>query len=543
MSKRINFKDEARESLLRGVNTLANSVKVTLGAMGRNVVIERKGQSPHVTKDGYSVAKEVFLQDPVENMGAQMIKGVSARTVEDTGDGTTTATVLAQAMINSGMEALKPKRSILDRLLNRKAKVVNPIDLKRGIDKAVSAVVDYLKQDADVVETNEQIKQVATISANNDPEIGEIIAQAMEKVTKDGNITVEQSKSVDTYVDVVEGVKLHRGYLSAGFITNPDKQTAVLENPMILMTPNKIETIQDILPILQTVPENRSLLVIGGELSGETIATLAINKVRGGFKLAAIKAPFLGERMKTTLNDLAVITGGQVVSQELGVNFEDFTPDMFGSCDKVTIGKDFTIIVGGHGTLESIEKLKQDVRAQIEDVDSKYEVEELDERLALISGGVAVVYVGANSEIELIEKKDRVDDALGATKSAVEEGIVSGGGIALLNAVDSLTYLKGDNEDQDLGISIVMNAIQEPLYQILANAGLSFKSIVDELIDLPMGTGYDVKTGEFVDMIDSGIIDPKKVTRVALENAASVASLVLMTDATIVKEQGIIIPQ
>ena len=522
MSKRIDFYEDSRQLLLKGINTLADAVKVTLGAMGRNVVIQRKGQVPHVTKDGYSVAREIFLEDPVEDMGAQMIKGVSAKTVEDTGDGTTTATVLAQSMINEGMEALKDGS-------------VNPIDVKRGIDKGVSIVTEYLESIAKPVETNEQIAQVASISANNDSEIGSIIAQAMEKVTKDGTITVEESKSFNTYVDVVEGVKLHRGYLSRGFVTDPKKETAVLHNPLIFMTPNKIESVQDIMPILQTVPENRALLVIGGELSGEAIATLAINKVRGGWKIAAIKAPFLGDVMKTTLDDLAVLTGATVLSDEKGLTFDQFVPEMFGTCEKITIGKDFTIIVNGAGDLQFVESLKESLRAQIEEVDSKYEVDEIESRLALLSGGVAVVYVGANSEIEMQEKKDRVEDALGATKAAVDEGIVAGGGTALLNAYPLLENVMGENDDQTLGINIVSKALQAPVRQILKNAGLS-ENIIYDLVSKDDGIGYDARNGNFEDMIEVGIIDPKKVTRVALENAASVASLVLMTDCTIVNQ-------
>ena len=520
MSKDLKFKEEAREGLRKGINTLADSVKVTLGAMGRNVVIYKAGKPPHVTKDGYSVAKEIFLKDPLENMGAQMLKSVSAKTVEDTGDGTTTATVLAQSMVNSGIDALKDEK-------------VNPIDLKRGMDLAVKEVVKYLEKVSEPIESTAQIAQIATISANNDSEIGSIIADAMEKVTKEGTITVEESKSFNTYVDVVKGLKFHRGFLSSGFITNLEKQTAVLEQPLIFITPNKIENVQEILPILQKVPENRSLLVIGGEISGEAIATLAINKVRGGFKVAAIKAPFLGEKRNTTLNDLAILTGGVSVSEEVGLTFDKFTEDMFGSCDKITIDKDSTIIVGGHGSKESVESLKEALREQIKEVDSKYEVEEIKERLALISGGVAVVYVGANSDIEMKEKRDRVDDALGATKAAVEEGIVAGGGVALLNAYPLLHELSGDNSDQNLGISIIQEALQAPMRQILSNAGIS----EDYLLDLGKendGVGYDVKNGEMIPMIEAGIIDPKKVTRVALENAASVASLVLMTDCTIV---------
>lgn len=521
MSKEIILHDESREGLREGINILADAVKVTLGAMGRNVVIQRGGAAPHVTKDGFSVAKEIFLEDPLENMGAQMVKGVSAKTVEDTGDGTTTATVLAQAIINAGLDYLKE---------NPKA---NPIDIKRGIDAAVRTVVNKLNDMANPVETNEQIEQVATISANNDEAIGRIIAEAMEKVTAEGAIRVEASRTFDTYVDVVEGIKLHKGYLSAGFITNVEKQTALLENPLIFMTANKIETVAEIMPVLKHVPENRSLLIIGSELSGEAIATLAINKVRGGFKLAAVKAPFLSTKMKTVLNDVAVMTGGQVLSEDNGHLFEDFQPEMFGTCEKVIINRDSTIIQNGAGNPETIESLRIALRELIEKSDSDYDAKELQDRLAMLSGGVGVIYVGANSEIELQEKIDRVDDALGATKSAVEEGIIEGGGVALLNAAISLVGIEGENEDQTQGVLIVFNALQAPIRQILANAGLDAETVIRGIGSRPLGTGFDVKTSEYVDMIPSGVIDPKKVTRVALENAASVASLVLMTDATI----------
>lgn len=525
MSKEILLHREAREGLRAGVNKLADAVKVTLGAMGRNAVLYRRGLAPHVTKDGFSVAKDIFLEDPLEDMGAQMVKGVSAKTVEDTGDGTTTATVLAQAMINAG----------LDYLAQGIAK--NPIDVKRGIEIAVGVIVDELNSSTKMVESNTQVEQIATISANNDREIGEIIAKAMDKVTKEGTITVEESKSYDTYVDVVEGIKLHRGYLSAGFITDDKKQVAELIQPLIFMTPNRIESIQDILPMLQVVPENRALLVIGGEISGESINTLAINKVRGGWKVSAIKAPFLGDKMKYTLDDLAVITGGQVVSEEKGFNFEDFTFDMFGQCERVTMTKDSTIMFGGAGKPSDIEALKASLRQQGIDEDNKYEADEIKERLGLLSGGVAVIYVGANSELELKEKADRVDDALGATKSAIEEGVVLGGGVALMNAAAVLGNLIVDNEDQQVGIRIVFESLHAPIIQILKNAGLDNNEIMEGISERPLGTGYNVKTSQYVDMMDSGIIDPKKVTRVALENAASVASLVLMTDCTIVESK------
>lgn len=524
MSRQIVLHEDSREALRAGINTLADAVKVTLGAMGRNVVIERGGAAPHVTKDGYSVAKEVFLEDPIENMGAQMVKGVSAKTVEDTGDGTTTATVLAQAMINAGLDHLKENEGS------------NPIDIKRGMDKAVDKIVAELAEMAQQIETNEQIMQVATISANNDEEIGAIIADAMEKVTKEGTITVEASRSFDTYVDVVEGIKIHKGYLSAGFITDGEKQIAELENPIIFMTANKIESVAEIMPVLQHVPENRSLLIIGAELSGEAIGTLAINKVRGGFKLAAVKAPFLSTKMKTVLSDIAVMTGGAVLSEDNGHLFEDFTEDMFGTAEKVIIGRDYTIIKNGGGHPDVIESLRQSLRTQIKEADSKIDADDLEKRLAMLSGGVGVVYVGANSDIELQEKIDRVDDALGATSSAVEEGIVAGGGIALFNLGHKLVALEGDNEDQNVGIRIVMKALQAPIRQILKNAGLDQEIILKGISNRPTGTGFNVKTNEYVEMMDSGIIDPKKVTRVALENAVSVASLVLMTDCTITRK-------
>lgn len=519
MSKRLKFKKDSRKSLIQGINLVADAVSVTMGAMGRNVVIERAGRAPHVTKDGYSVAKEIFSNHPEKNMGAQMMKSVSAKTVEDTGDGTTTATVLAQAMINEGIKHLEAG--------------ANPIDLKRGIDEAVSVVVTELNNLTKPVETKEQIRQVASLSANNDENLGAIIENAISKVSREGTITVEESKTVDTYVDVVEGLKIHRGMLSAGFINTP-KGTTELENPLIFMTPNKIESVTDIMPVLQTVPENKAILIIGGEVSGETVATLVINKVRGGWKVAAIKAPFLGEKRNYTLEDLATITGGVVVSEANGITFDQFIPEMYGSCDKVVIEKDATVFIGGHGNKEDVETLKNNLRLQIASTDSKYDADELKERLALISGGVAVLYVGANSEIEVKEKKDRIDDALGATRAAIDEGIVAGGGIALFNCVSQLKCLKASNKDIGLGHEIVIEAVMRPLYVILANAGLNVGSVVEAISVLDKGSGYDVKNNAYCDMVESGIIDPKKVTRVALENAASVAALVLMTECTIV---------
>lgn len=520
MSKRIQLKQESRKNLIVGINAVADAVSVTMGAMGRNVVIQRTGKAPLVTKDGFSVAKEVFLFNPEQDMGAQMIKGVSARTVEDTGDGTTTATVLARAMVNAGQKYLDEGS--------------NPIDLKRGINTAVKAVTEYLANLSQPIETKEQVKQVASLSANNDEEIGEIIEHAISKVSREGTITVEESKTVDTYVDVVEGLKLHRGFTSAGFVTNVEKGTAVLNNPLIFMSPNNIDNITSFLPVLNTVPEGRSLLIIAGDISGEATSTLVINKIRGGWQVASIKAPFLGEKRMETLSDLAVVVGGTVVSEAAGLTFEDFEFEMFGSCDKAIIDKDSTIIVGGHGAEEDVVALKETLRAQISEVDSKFETEEIKKRLALISGGVAVLYVGASSEIEMREKRDRIDDALGATRAAIEEGIVSGGGIALLNSVNTVAQLSSTNQDIEKGFDIVIQALMAPLETIIGNAGLNYKEILTNLSDMEVCMGFDVKSGTYCNMVESGIIDPKKVTRVALENAASVASLVLMTECTIV---------
>jgi len=521
MSKDINFSQEARKGLMRGINVVADSVACTMGAMGRNVVIEKPAPAlPHVTKDGYSVAKEVWLDDRLANMGAQMIKGVSAKTVKDTGDGTTTATVLAQEMIAEGMAYLD--------------KGSNPVDLKRGIDEAVALVVKELALMSKPVNGTEQTRQVATISANGDAEIGNIVEDAISRVTKEGTITVEESKSVDTYVDVVEGLKFSRGFTSSGFINNEAKSTVELDNPLILLTTAKIEAVTDIIKVLECIPESKPIFIIAGDLSGESVATLVINKIRGGWKVAAIKAPFLGEKRNYTMEDLAVITGGTVVTEAAGLTFEEFTFEMFGCCDRIVVDKDDTIIIGGHGEVADIEELKANLRSNIDTSNSPYEIEEIKQRLALISGGVAVLYVGANSEIEMKEKKDRIDDALGATRAALEEGIVSGGGIALLNVIGALGSLESLTVDIKNGYQIVIDALLKPLTVILQNAGLDVDDILDGIGKLDKGYGYDVKKGEYCDMIHAGIIDPTKVTRVALENAASVASLVLMTECTIV---------
>lgn len=524
MSKDLKFSTDARAGLKRGIDKLANMVKVTLGAKGRFVTIEKQGRLPHTTKDGVTVAKEIFLSDPLENMGAQMVKGVSKKTADDAGDGTTTATVLAQAMVEQGIKNI--------------AAGANPMDLKRGMDKAVEAVVENLQTMADPIQTNDEITSVATISANNDEVIGKLIGEAMAKVTADGTITVEQSKDMTTYVDLIEGIKYHRGYTSPAFVTNPKKQEAVLEDVFIFMTPNKIENVQQILPVLTQLPQNASLLIIGGEISGEANATLAINKLKQGFKVAAIKAPFLSAKMKYTMEDLAVFTGGTVVSEEKGLNFEDFEPHMFGRAAKVIIDQESTAIIGGHGDPETIEQRKEAIRAQIEKAIQKLDIEELEERLARLAGAVAVVYVGGNSDVEIKEKIDRIDDAIGATKAANAEGIVIGGGVALLHcqgAIDSL--IKGlNNQDQITGANLVKKAIEAPFRQIMLNAGEEPSVIMSAVMSEDYGIGYDVKNENYEDFFEVGIIDPKKVTRVAIENASSIASMVLMTEGTITDE-------
>ncbi len=524
MSKNLKFSTDARQGLKSGIDQLANMVKVTLGAKGRFVTIERKGRPPHTTKDGVTVAKDVFLSDPLENMGAQMVKGVSAKTADDAGDGTTTATVLAQAMVEQGIKNI--------------AAGANPMDLKRGMDAAVESVVANLSDLSIPVETTDQIVSVATISANNDEFIGKLVGEAMEKVTADGTIQVEQSKSMETYVDIIEGVKYHRGFMSPAYVTNPEKMEAVLENACIFITPNKIENVQSILPVLQQLPENASLLIVGGEISGEANATLAINKVKQGFKVAAVKAPFLNAKMKYTLEDLAVLTGGTVVSEEKGINFTDFTPDMFGRAGKVVIDKESTIIIGGAGSPEAIQQRANEIRTQMEEATQKLDEEEMEERLARFIGGVAIVYVGGNSDVEVKEKIDRIDDAIGATKAASAEGVVIGGGVALLHCqqvIDSLISTLG-NDDQITGAKIIQKSIEAPFRQIMINAGEEPSVIMAGVMSESYGVGYDVKNENYEDFFEQGIIDPKKVTRVALENAASIASMVLMTEGTITDE-------
>ncbi|AQX03884.1 molecular chaperone GroEL [Elizabethkingia meningoseptica] len=521
MAKEIKFDIESRDALKRGVDALANAVKVTLGPKGRNVVIEKSFGAPHVTKDGVSVAKEIELEDKVENMGAQMVKEVASKTNDIAGDGTTTATVLAQAIVREGLKNV--------------AAGANPMDLKRGIDKAVIAVVENLKsQSQSVGDSSEKIEQVASISANNDDTIGTLIAEAFGKVGKEGVITVEEAKGTDTTVDVVEGMQFDRGYQSPYFVTNPEKMVADLDNPYILLVEKKISSMKELLPVLEPVAQGgKSLLIISEEVEGEALATLVVNKLRGSLKIAAVKAPGFGDRRKAMLEDIAILTGGQVISEEQGFTMENITLDMLGTAEKVSIDKDNTTIVNGGGEEAKIKGRVAQIKAQMETTTSDYDREKLQERLAKLAGGVAVLYVGAASEVEMKEKKDRVDDALHATRAAVEEGIVAGGGVALVRAISSLNNLSGANADETTGIKIVKRAIEEPLRQIVANAGGEGSVIVAKVAEGQGDFGYNAKTDEYVNMLEAGIIDPTKVTRVALENAASVSGMLLTTECVI----------
>lgn len=521
MAKEIKFDIESRDALKRGVDALANAVKVTLGPKGRNVVIEKSFGAPHVTKDGVSVAKEIELEDKVENMGAQMVKEVASKTNDIAGDGTTTATVLAQAIVREGLKNV--------------AAGANPMDLKRGIDKAVSAVVENLKsQSQQVGDNNDKIKQVASVSANNDETIGGLIADAFARVGKEGVITVEEAKGIDTTVDVVEGMQFDRGYQSPYFVTNPDKMVAELDNPYILLVEKKISSMKELLPVLEPVAQQgKSLLIISEEVEGEALATLVVNKLRGSLKIAAVKAPGFGDRRKAMLEDIAILTGGQVISEERGFTMENASIELLGKAEKVVIDKDNTTIVNGAGEDAQIKARVNQIKAQLESTTSDYDREKLQERLAKLAGGVAVLYVGAASEVEMKEKKDRVDDALHATRAAVEEGIVAGGGVALVRAIESLNNLSGVNQDENTGIRIVKRAIEEPLRQIVANAGGEGSVIVAKVAEGKADFGYNAKTDEFVNMLEAGIIDPTKVTRVALENAASVAGMLLTTECVI----------
>ena len=521
MAKEIKFDIESRDALKRGVDALANAVKVTLGPKGRNVVIEKSFGAPHVTKDGVSVAKEIELEDKVENLGAQMVKEVASKTNDIAGDGTTTATVLAQAIVREGLKNV--------------AAGANPMDLKRGIDKAVATVVENLKsQSQQVGDNNDKIKQVASVSANNDDTIGGLIAEAFAKVGKEGVITVEEAKGIDTTVDVVEGMQFDRGYQSPYFVTNPDKMVAELDNPYILLVEKKISSMKELLPVLEPVAQQgKALLIISEEVEGEALATLVVNKLRGSLKIAAVKAPGFGDRRKAMLEDIAILTGGQVISEERGFTMENASIELLGRAEKVVIDKDNTTIVNGAGDDTQIKARVNQIKAQIETTTSDYDKEKLQERLAKLAGGVAVLYVGAASEVEMKEKKDRVDDALHATRAAVEEGIVAGGGVALVRAVASLDNVSGSNQDESTGIKIVKRAIEEPLRQIVANAGGEGSVIVAKVAEGKGDFGYNAKTDEFVNMLEAGIIDPTKVTRVALENAASVAGMLLTTECVI----------
>ena len=522
MAKDIKFDIEARDGLKRGVDALADSVKVTLGPKGRNVIISKSFGGPQVTKDGVTVAKEVELENELENMGAQMVKEVASKTNDLAGDGTTTATVLAQAIVKEGLKNV--------------ASGANPMDLKRGIDSAVSTITDELnKQAKQIGNSSEKIKQVASISANNDNTIGDLISQAFEKVGKEGVITVEEAKGTDTYVDVVEGMQFDRGFLSPYFVTNADKMITELENPYILLIDKKISNLQEILPILEPVSQSgRSLLIIAEDVEGQALATLVVNKLRGGLKIAAVKAPGFGDRRKAMLEDIAILTGGTVISEERGFSLENAELTMLGTAETVTIDKDNTTIVNGSGKSNDIKARVNQIKAQIETTTSDYDKEKLQERLAKLAGGVAVLYVGAASEVEMKEKKDRVDDALNATRAAVEEGIVAGGGVALVRTKKALDKLKADNSDELTGIQIVTRAIESPLRTIVENAGSEGSIVVAKVMDGKDDFGYDAKKEEYVDMLKAGIIDPKKVTRIALENAASVAGMILTTECALV---------
>ena len=522
MAKIINYDLEARDALKRGVDALANAVKVTLGPKGRNVVIDKKFGAPSLTKDGVTVAKEIELEDPVENMGAQLVKEVASKTADDAGDGTTTATLLAQSIITSGLKNVTAG--------------ANPMDLKRGIDKAVAVVVESLqKQTQKVGDDFSKIQQVATISSNNDDEIGKLIAEAMQKVSTEGVITVEEAKGTVTHVDVVEGMQFDRGYLSPYFVTDTEKMEADLESPFILIFDKKISNMKDLLPVLEKVAQSGSpLLIIAEDVEGEALATLVVNKIRGSLKIAAVKAPGFGDRRKEMLEDIAVLTGGTVISEERGYNLETADLSMLGKAEKITIDKENTIIVNGAGTSENIQARVKQIKAQIDKSTSDYDKEKLQERLAKLAGGVAVLYVGAASEVEMKEKKDRVDDALHATRAAVEEGIIPGGGTALIRAIKALENLKGDNEDQTVGINIIKKAIEEPVRQIAANAGIDGSIVVQKIIESKDDFGYNARTGVYENLFKSGVIDPTKVSRVALENAASIASMLLTTECVIV---------
>ena len=522
MAKDIKFNKDARELLKSGVDQLADAVKVTLGPKGRNVVIGKKFGAPQITKDGVTVAKEIELEDSFENAGAQLVKSVASKTGDDAGDGTTTATILTQAIVTEGLKNV--------------AAGANPMDLKRGIDKAVNEVVDFIKNNAEIVGNNyDKIEQVATVSANNDPEIGKLLADAMRKVSKDGVITIEESKTRDTNIDVVEGMQFDHGYLSGYFVTDTDKMEVLMENPYILLYDKKISNVKDFLPILQPAAESgRPLLVIAEDVDSEALTTLVVNRLRGGLKICAVKAPGFGDRRKAMLEDIAVLTGGVVISEDKGLTLDKATLEMLGSAKKVTVSKDFTTIVDGAGSKESIAERVNAIKSEIANTKSQYDKEKLQERLAKLAGGVAVLYVGANSEVEMKEKKDRVDDALCATRAATEEGVVIGGGTTYIRAQEALKDLKGDNPDEQTGINIVCRAIEEPLRQIVSNAGGEGAVVVNKVREGKGDFGYNARCDKYEDLRAAGVIDPAKVARVALENAASIAGMFLTTECIVV---------
>ena len=533
MAKNIIFNTEAREQLRQGVNALADAVKVTLGPKGRNVIIDKKFGAPHITKDGVSFAKEVELEDAVQNMGAQLVKEVASKTNDQAGDGTTTATVLAQAIVNTGIKNVTAG--------------ANPMDLKRGIDKAVAAVVADLKaRSREIGEGKEKVEQVATISANNDKFIGQMIAEAMNKVKKEGVITIEEAKGLDTTVKVVEGMQFDRGYLSPYFVTNTEKMEATYENPFILIYDKKISNLKELLPILEkTVQTGRGLLIISEDIEGEALATLVVNRLRGSLKIVAVKAPGFGDRRKEMLEDIAILTGGTVISEEKGYKLEDTDLSMLGTAQKITVDKDNTTIVSGAGETAAIEARVNQIRSQIEKTTSDYDKEKLQERLAKLAGGVAVIYVGAASEVEMKEKKDRFDDALHATRAALEEGIIPGGGVAFIRAISALDNLKGENEDEQTGIQIVRRALEEPLRQIVENAGMEGSVVVNKVKEMSGDNGFNARTEVYEDLHAAGVIDPTKVARVAIENAASIASMILTTECVLseIKEETPAMPQ
>ncbi len=521
MAKDIKFNIDARDGLKRGVDALANAVKVTLGPKGRNVIIGKSFGGPQITKDGVTVAKEIELENPLENMGAQMVKEVASKTNDLAGDGTTTATVLAQAIVKEGLKNV--------------AAGANPLDLKRGIDKATSTIVADLEKQAETVGEGDKIMQVATISANNDETVGELISNAFNKVGKEGVITIEEAKGMETYVDIVEGMQFDRGYLSPYFVTDSEKMLADMENPYILLYDKKISTMKDIMPILEPVAQSgKPLVIIAEDVDGEALATLVVNKLRGALKIAAVKAPGFGDRRKEMLEDIAILTGGTVIAEERGFTLENATIDMLGTAERVTIDKDNTTVVNGAGDADTIKARVGQIKSQIETTTSDYDKEKLQERLAKLAGGVAVLYVGAASEVEMKEKKDRVEDALNATRAAVEEGIIAGGGVALVRAKATLSKLKPLNFDEETGIKIIERAVEEPLRQIVENAGGEGSVVVSKVLEGKKDFGYNAKTDEYVNMFKAGIIDPKKVTRVAIENAASVAGMILTTACALV---------